>query len=357
MLKLIFVFLSFLFCLSVKSQDTSSFKKDVDIKALPIVYFTPETNFAFGFAGITTLRLSEKQTQPSVLQFAGAYTLRKQLILTNTFDLFLKGDIYRLVGELSYYHYNFNFYGLGRNSLKSNFEKYEANYPKAKVTLYRKLAKNIKIGGVYNFINMNSIKYKENGVFDREILSHKNGGTVSDLGVGFLFDSRSSVVYPTKGYFIESQYLRSSYLLGSDFNFSRITLDARAFYKISDKGTLGFQGYFGQNFGDVPFFELFNIGNAYKMRGLNDRRFADNAVGLLQSEYRHDLHPRWNLSVFSSIGAVDKNLSNLMKDKIEATYGLGIRYVLSKKEKTLVRADFARHKEGFNFYLTTNNAF
>src|SRR5690606_6791964 len=64
-----------------------------------------------------TFRLSpDSLTRTSNVQFILAYTLNKQIISENTYNLFFPGEKYVANGEISFYDYPIFYYGVGNNT-------------------------------------------------------------------------------------------------------------------------------------------------------------------------------------------------------------------------------------------------
>ncbi|UTW61090.1 hypothetical protein KFE98_13825 [bacterium SCSIO 12741] len=88
---------------SALSIDTSRFKLNKPRKwiLLPSVYYTPETRWAFGAIGLGFFRFSKEDTLSPIsnVGLSLAYTLNDQILFSLPFNLFLKGDRYRIRGS------------------------------------------------------------------------------------------------------------------------------------------------------------------------------------------------------------------------------------------------------------------
>ena len=62
-------------------------------------------------------------------------------------------------------------------------------------------------------------------------------------------------------------------------------------------------------------------------------------------------------AVFVGIGDVAHDLSNFKSSSIKYSYGLGMRYKLTKNEKVNIRIDFGISDDGNGLYLTMKEAF
>lgn len=338
-------------------DDSLNIRKGIKLGVLPIVYYLPETSFAIGGAGIGMFRFSKEQKRASVVQFAGYYTLKNQVNLTSTFDFFAKGEDLRFIGELSYYNYYYNFYGLSKRSLREDFERYQAIYPRFRLSSYKKLKELFSVGLLYQFEGIKSINYEANGLIDNNDLTGKDGGVISNLGVGFLYDSRDNIISPYKGLFVEFQYVRSDNLFLSAFNYDDFRFDTRYFTTLKGGITIASNLLLGHMIGDVPFYDMYTIGSSRRARGITDRRFTDKATIVGQVELRFPLWWRFRANIFASSASVSNSLSTVFQNKYTQSYGLGLRYVLNKNDRALLRFDVGRSVEGFNFYFTAGEAF
>lgn len=363
-LKYLFVFILFIFNSinagandSLNTNNELIIKKGLSTRIIPIVYYLPETSFGFGAAGIATFRFSKEQKRASVFQFAGFYTLKNQFNLTSSFDFFAKGEDLRFIGELSYYDYFYNFYGIGKQTQKNDFERYQASFPRLRIATYRKLKSDFSAGLLYQFEGITSIQYEKGGIIDNSDFVGKEGGLVSNLGFGMLYDNRDNIISPMKGFFAEFQYIHSNKIFFSAFNYHDSSIDLRYFTTPVNKVTIGSNFFLGHMNGDVPFYDMYSIGSSARSRGVTDRRFKDKTTMVGQIEVRFPIFARFRANIFASTASVGNGLSSTLKNQFTKSYGVGIRYIVNKNDRSVLRFDAARSREGFNFYFTAGEAF
>ena len=347
----------FSFDSKLQSDDTIRAIKGIEYKYLPVIYYLPETSFAFGAAGVATFRFSDKQTRASVVQFAGLYTLKNQMILSTGFDFFAKGEEWRFIGELSYYNYFYNFYGIGKETSLNNFERFKLNFPRLRIGAYRALKEELKIGILYQFEGITSVGYEKGGLIDKSNYTGKDGGIISNLGFGVLYDNRDNIISAKEGIFTEFQYVHSSKFLLSAFNYHRASIDIRYFKTPLKHLTLASNFYAGHMDGNVPFYDMYAVGSATRARGISDRRFKDNTTIVGQIEARIPLYGRFRANIFASTASVGNGIGSTIKNRYTKAYGAGLRYILSKKDQSMLRVDIAKDREGYNFYFTAGEAF
>jgi outer membrane protein assembly factor BamA len=328
--------------------------------AIPILYYTPETRWAGGAAALYTYRtrMQSDSIRPSQLQLGFAYTQEHQILSYLPFQLFFKQEQYQANGELGYYQYVYEFYGIGNNTPKAAKEAYSINYPRLRLNLLGLVAPHQYLGIRYWWDNYQIVKTAKGGLIDAGNLTGSKGGVVSGAGLVWNFDNRNQIFYPTSGFFAEAELFDNSKALGSNFNFTRISLDATGYFPVSEKSVLALNAWLVLMQGDPPFQQLAFIGGSKKMRGYFEGRLRDKNLWMLQPEYRTPLFGRWGAVVFGGMGAVSSRLGNLFGQQIHLTYGAGLRFRISKKDLINLRLDVAANEYGeISPYLTVKEAF
>jgi outer membrane protein assembly factor BamA len=184
------------------------------------------------------------------------------------------------------------------------------------------------------------------------------GGTVSGFGPMLYYDSRDSQLYPTSGTFAESSLQYFAAAIGSDFRYWRWVVDVRKVHPVKENQHFVWQAYSEVQVGDPPFFSMSQLGGNRLLRGLFEGKFRDKNMAAIQGEYRWKFLSRWGAVGFAGLGNVYSNERAFQFQNTKATYGLGGRFQLSKREKLNLRLDFAHSPgEEFRFYLTFGEAF
>ncbi len=339
------------------TADTTGYDKkdDFSLSAFPLVFYLPETSLAFGGAGIMVFNIGEEKTwRKSQIQVGLAYSLRNQILIFTPYEFYFK-DKWKLNGELGYYRYFYNYFGLGINAQKENLETYDANYPRLLSTLSYRITDNFLLGVQYRFDyfqipRTDSLLAQQNPV-------GVNGGVVSTVGIAATYDSRDDIFYPRKGLFATLTAENSGNYTFSPFDYSLIQLDVSHYFTIGKQHTIASNLYTGTTVGESPFFSYYYLSSGKRGRGYNDRRFIDKNIGLLQMEYRFPIYKRFRGAAFTSLGTVGAEYIDLFYNPLKFSYGAGLRFQLSKKQMSHIRLDVARGNEGFQFYITIGEAF
>lgn len=339
-------------------------KEDIDSLSLkpffagyPIAFFTPETRWGFGAAGVYNFFPGEhKSTRPSQLQIGGAYTLNKQLLSFCFYNIFLDDDKHNLYGELAYYDYFYQYYGIGNQTNFSDEELYGASYPRLQFNYLRKLKNKLYLGGFYHFDHYKITEVIDDGLLVNSNVVGKEGSTISRIGLLARYDGRDNIFYPTKGIFATVELGANVGFLGASSDYQVLTLDV-SYYRAIKRQVIALNFWSGQQYGDIPFQELLSLGGSKKGRGIIKGRFRDKQVLLFQAEYRFPIYKRFSGTAFSSAGNVFNMMRGVLQDPWKINYGFGLRFLLDKKNKTNLRVDFALGSDRSAFYFTVNEAF
>ena len=342
------------------SDTTKPFIRKSSFIALPLAFYTPETRFGGGAATLYAFRFRNQSdsSRPSQIQLGGAYTAEKQLLSYLPFQLFLKDAKYNIYGELGYYRYFFYFFGIGNDASDAS-ETFNVNFPRARISALKLVAPNLYIGGRYWFDNYQIAKLEEGGLLGNGDITGSEGGLVSSLGAVATYDSRDNIFFAKEGILAELSVMNNSTALGSDFDFTRISLDASTYFTNKFDHTFAVNAYTSFIFGDAPFNELAMLGGTKKLRGFYEGRYRDKKLWMVQGEYRMpELYWRLGLVVFGGVGSVAEEFSDFKDNEVHYTFGSGLRVLLSEKERINIRIDVGIDEQ-FNIlpYITVSEAF
>ena len=190
--------------ISASYNDTTKIKSQ--FLAYPIAFYLPETRWGFGAAGFYNFRFkNEKPTSnPSQVQFTFSLTQNRQVIMTIPFELYRSNNLWKFKGEISYYRYVYNFYGIGLSSKFDDKESFRANYPRFRIDILRRY-KRFFAGFRFRVDNMQIEDKKVNGLLENGNYTGEDGGVISGIGLVGQLDTRDYIFNPTKGVFMETE--------------------------------------------------------------------------------------------------------------------------------------------------------
>ncbi len=343
--------------------------KSLNIAVLPLVYFTPETSWAFGAGTALTFRFKDEPTTSrlSQIQVGGAYTLFDQILTFASYRLFIDNNKYNIYGELGYYKYIYDFYGVGNEQPQEFREVYEVKFPRFRLNALRQIVPNLYVGIRYWYDHFQDLRLDPNGQLALDNITGFEGGVVSQAGIVVNYDSRNNVIYPTQGTLIELVWAENSSLLGSHFDFSRFRLDARGYLELNTNHVFAIQLYSDFVNGDPPFNEMALLGGSRQLRGYYEGRYRDNNLVLLQAEYRlapfqNITHAKWKwlkrikVAAFGGFGNVAPAINQFEKSNFRYAVGGGLRIGLTESGINL-RIDYGFGQQSSGLYFTIGEAF
>lgn len=327
------------------SEDSTGDKK-LSVNAYPYVYYTPETQFAFGAGGILIFYASDSSiTLPSKVVLGGYYTTNKQYKVTLNPAFYFFNNKFYVNMPLSIGYFVDKFFGIGPNSPDDGDEDYISKVYTA--TLYTQIPSywfaSDKTGLIFDFNYTEMVDKETNPLLIDSTAIGSNGGRFFGLGVEAVWDSRDNLFFPSKGRYASLKFL--SYPIGN-FNFYSMELDVRHYSSFSKDHILAGQAYLLATGGNIPFYELPALGGQNKMRGYYYGRYRDNVYTTIQFEYRHFFWWRLGYVLFAGAGSVADSPNKFRLNEFQYSYGAGLRFLFNKKEKVNLRVDFGIGRNG-----------
>ncbi len=326
---------------------------------IPIVFYLPETSLSLGAAGIFTFKKNsapESQRKSQIL-YSAAYTLKNQILLYAPYEIYSHSQKYRYKGELGFYRYFYNYFGVGPRTQKDVLELYEVTFPRLEFSATRFFKKHFGFGVGFRGDYFNITHIEPGGLLDTERPIGYQGGIKSNLLALMLFDNRDNINAPKKGIYAEVIYQKSAQFLGSDFDYQKWEIDFRAFQDLGADVVLAHELWLTIATDGIPFFDMAHLSTGARARGMSDRRFINFDIYSLQSELRFPIWNRFRGAAFYSVNHIPEQRNNFKTAYQAWSYGLGLRYILDKQNRNCIRLDIGTAERKFNFYLTVNEAF
>ncbi|MEQ8237866.1 MAG: BamA/TamA family outer membrane protein [Cyclobacteriaceae bacterium] len=356
-LRKFYIFLLFLsiFHLGHAQDSLKTEKKEKGLIVLPVIFFSPETSLGFGAADIIYFRAGKKpSTKPSSIQNVFVYTLENQILFQNPFNVFLNEDKNWMRGELSYFNFPYEYYGIGSDISLDSAESYDAEYLRLELAWLKK-HRNLYIGPAVFFDSYLNINTIDNGQLEQQRINGIQGGNVFGFGINVIWDRRNNLFCPQAGFYLEGQLTRYEEKLIGDYPFTNLVLDARKYINAGESWEVGLQLYHQSVMGQPPFYNLARLGGSKQMRGYFNGAYRDHHQTVLQTEVRRYLLKRVVGSVFGGVGAVATDFGQY--NHLLPSYGIGLRYEIDPKEKIRIRLDYAWGQNTQGFYININEAF
>lgn len=355
-------------------NDSVGINKIKKLDIFPAISYSPETKLTLGVIGITYFNLSGKNqsTPVSNVEFIGIYSLNRQIILETRWDVFSSRNRWRSRGEAFFNRYPDRNYGLGNraetlvlqadgqgNRDTFNYLLFNSDRLKLSPVALRFLSSSLYIGLQYDMEYVYRMQIRELQSFinsDSALIQDLDvAGLRSGIGFQLLFDTRKPLLNPLKGTSIELNNLHYAKFLGSDYQFSLISVDARKFINTLKNQTLALRVLGAMEFTNdkIPMRALSRIGGPKFIRGYFKGTYQDRHMLAFESEYRLPFWPEGNntnfwrvwkrLGVvgFLSGGQVFHSLSEFSLDRFNLAIGGGLRILFNAQSRVNLRIDYA----------------
>jgi len=335
-----------IFSLVASGQDSI---KRVKILPVPTIGYSPETRTYIGAVTLFTFNLfKDSLTRTSNAKFEFNYTWNKQLILDMEWNYFFKEEKWFTKGKLQYSDYPDFYYGVGSNTPESNKVLYNSKRIVFEANLLKKVGSKFFLGPNVRYINYYNVSYTG-------VLSYTELADNYTFGVGLtlLRDTRDNLLTPEKGFYF-------NFIAG--YNFTKFkggqtTIDLRYYKTWAEKFTWANRLISEFNFGNPPFYDYAFLGGDQFVRGYDYGRYRDKNLTSWQTELRLSLIWKFGMAAFGGLSNL-YNASNFSLENTKPNYGLGLRFLVDKHDKTNLRLDYAiGNGENSGFYISFGESF
>jgi hypothetical protein len=370
---------------------------------LPAIGSNPANGWLFGLAPSATWYMGDPATT-KLSNFVGnfLYTTKKQWIFSSRSNIFLNENKLILIGDWRYFITSQPTYGLGSST--PNDPAPNPNQPGVwwgeqqmdfrLIRFYEAVLKRIGdskfyLGAGYHLdihSKINNFLSEGNDallIYAHDYYNIQKGFntdqyTVSGVSLNVVMENRDNSVSPYEKNFAWIQYKVNPAFLGSDQSSSLLLLDYRHYFNLSERRKRNLIALWGfGNFvvsGNVPFMSLPGIG--WDMFGRTGRayaqgRFRGENMVYGEAEWRFPLQRNketFGGTIFvngaSFSGAKKEDMLGGNSDyerlfeKINPGYGIGLRVMINKQNRTTISADYGFGQKGNSgFYLNVNESF
>lgn len=329
---------------------------------MPAIYYTPETSLGFAAFSLFRFQLGNKPelTRRSNLSASVLYTLENQIAFNTQYTIFTNEEKYRINGRFSYLIFPEYYYGIGNSLPEENKESVNYNRLIIANSFLRKISPGLFVGLQYRYAKMFNVEPTEGGLLETSQVAGYKDSKISGLGLAVIYDNRDNILNPQKGAYLQMSNYHYREGLGSEFEYSAFTFDARKYFKpfANKDHILAIQAYANLIRGTAPYKELAELGGGTIMRGYYRGRYREYKYMAVQAEYRMHVWRRFGLTVFGGVGDVANKVKDFNTMDLKPSYGLGIRFKIDPKNNTNLRLDYGLGVGGAKgIYLGIGEAF
>ena len=332
-------------------KDSSTLKGDGPfISIIPAIGYSIHTGFTGNIAANTTFYTDDERKRISRIMMDGNYSQFHQYWFTAISDIFLEKHKLHVFGDIRYYRFPTQTYGLGPNSSSSKPLKIDYSYLRFYQIVFREMASNLFLGMGYDLdyhwnIKADSVKGRELDQF----VKYQNGTHSISAGISLniMYDNRKNIVNPYNGTFANLQFRPNITFLGSDKNWQSLLIDIRHYIKVpaSSHNILALRSYNDITLsGTLPYLDMPSIGwDDYSStgRGYVPGRYTGRNLIYFESEYRFSLTRNGFLGgvIFGNAESIAGRISDVIYSVIPAG-GFGLRIKLNKYSNTNLCIDY-----------------
>ena len=326
---------------------------------LPVIFYQPETGLGFGLTAINYYRATPGDTisPPSSMSFVGIYTTKNQLVLAVSSDMYVAEDRWRISSAVSYSRFPTKFWGIGNDTPDSAEEDYTPKTLALKLWPQKRIAMGWYAGLAANIIDRSVSEASEDGLIDSGLAPGVDDEQAIGLGGSLIRDSRDNRVYPRRGSYHKLLVDLFADVWFGDNGFGVYTLDLRRYFPVARTHVVALQALGIATSGEPPFDMYPQLGGESLLRGYFQGRYRDRSLLAFQGEYRLPVFRRIGAAGFASIGQVAPDIGGFGLDRFWVAGGVGLRFLLAKREGLNIRADFAFGEGSSGFYLSIGEAF
>ncbi|MCL6259827.1 outer membrane protein assembly factor [Aquiflexum sp. TKW24L] len=382
----------------LKAQDTTVYtpNKIHEFKwvPLPAVGSNPANGWMFGLAPSATWYMGNPaDTKMSNLVGNFLYTTKKQWIFSSRSNIFLDKNKWILVGDWRYFITSQPTFGLGssapnipgedpaRPGVWRGEQQMDFNLIRFYETVLRRIGDSkFYLGMGYHFDLHSKINsFTNEGTSPTLEFSHDAYNLVRGFstdryvlsGITFnaIMENRDIIVSPYEKNFALLSYKINPTFLGSDQSSSTLLMDYRHYFNLSQSRKRHLIAVWGMgNFlvtGNLPYMNLPSIG--WDMFGRSGRayaqgRFRGESMVYTEAEYRFPLQKEketFGGTVFVNAASFSsRDINEKLFEQFNPGYGLGLRVMINKKNRTTITADYGWGQKGNSgFYLNVNESF
>ena len=331
-------------------------KLDGELGGLPVVFSTPETGFAAGGVLIYVPPKLFNRADPVITGVM--YTEQNQFLWAiGTRQTVSKSGL-ALVGYAEVLDYPLRFFGVGADTREENamIVGEKRHLVQAGVLLPPKFGWQLGINYKYRNDQFTVDDQKKSNL-DFTQFRGSEGGVQKGIGFSLVKETTDNVFYPNRGVNIQIGYWDYREDFGTAFPYTYLFVDARSYYKLSKRWISANRVVWRNYRGGVTFYEIPKLGGHDLLRGYFKGRYRDRQLLIAETEARYRLSKSFAAVAFAGLGAVAHETSAFSAKEVLPSYGGGLRYQITPKQKINLRVDIGVGKGDPQFYLYVLEAF
>ena len=178
----------------------------------------------------------------------------------------------------------------------------------------------------------------------------ENFGTTNSITLQHSTDTRDNIYEPTSGGRVALTGEFAGF--GGDFTFQKFSIEDQRYFKVGHAQVLALRAQYGMGFGEISYFNKFQIGGQDTLRGYREDQFRGNRMALGTIEYRFPIVKKVQGALFTDFGGAWD--SGFKPDNLHMSVGVGL--ALNTPIGPL-RLDYGRGKDGGRVHFSVGGTF
>ncbi|WP_394151555.1 BamA/TamA family outer membrane protein [Vibrio maritimus] len=257
-----------------------------------------------------------------------------------------------------------HYWGIGYDAAQ-DFEfgdvtQYEATVNNYQGNLIYRIAGNWFAGPALKVNYFSPTSEPDSALLDENFNKFKDKPFTWGIGGSIQYDSRDVAVNAWSGSLFRTEVLAFSEALGSQAEYQKLDVEYRKFHSFVEGRVLAVLAHYQQAFGDIPYYDMPEIGGANSMRGYYQGQYRDKVAAEVTAEYRHTFRrdsgvlSNHGMTAWAGVGSIGDSVEDLSGHAI-LSYGVGYRYELQPRMN--IRLDLGMGRHGAAFYFNFTEAF
>lgn len=327
--------------------------------ALPLVSYSDVTGLQYGGTVFGEFRAggSDNATRASTASLYVAATAKGHVKAHVQLDRWSPRNAARFRARIEYISYPLPFYGIGPRTPDGAEESYSSGVTTVQLFWQRAVSKALFVHTGARYVRSQLRDVEPEGLLAEGSIFGSTGSEVLIGEAGYVMDSRDHAGAPRRGTY--ARFIPAIGFKGSGANYWRYTVDVRRYRALGSASVLAlqlqFDGLVGN--GTPPFDLLPMLGADTAMRGYARGRYRDRHAATVQGEWRSPYWRRVGTVIFAGAGSVSPRASGIGTESLYPTFGAGLRYLISPRERTTLRADLGFGRGTFGLSVGIGEAF
>lgn len=329
--------------------------KSSELSGLPVLFRTPETGAGIGGVLIFVPKQTRRNPEPVITGFM--YTEKKQFLWAMGTKQYVGDSGLTVFGYAELLDYPQSFFGIGSSTDKDAEEIYVERRQVWELGIEYPVYSHLELGiGVRS--RSSEFRDLEAGkMLDSGLIPGIDGGRQQALQTHLNWQTTDDLFYPGSGEHITFAFRDFPATLGSEYPFYQTVMDVRIYRTVLPKSILAFRGYWLNQKGEVPFYQLGQLGGHDLLRGYFKGRYRGRKLALAEWEWRQRISRRVALVGFMGGGDVADQNAEFKLASLKPSYGAGGRYQIADQQKINLRFDIGVGESGPQVYLYIMEAF